>query len=172
MEQSRSWEANRHCQEISCFLWNPKFHYRVHKSPLLFPILSHMHPMHIFPPCFSKIHFNIIIPSAPRSFDCSLGVVNLFWYYLPTNLTIKIYLRYEVFTAVKILVEVLRAVTPCSVLPQHYTASQLMRPLPENRFHSETLAMLRVFVSFTWRNVSKSDGRSVKLLLTFVWRRS
>jgi hypothetical protein len=31
-------------------LWNRKVHYRVHNSPLLVPVMSHMHSVHIVPP--------------------------------------------------------------------------------------------------------------------------
>jgi hypothetical protein len=46
MGQSPSWEANSHSasQEISRPLWDQKVHNRVHKSPLLAPVQSHMNP--------------------------------------------------------------------------------------------------------------------------------
>jgi len=72
MAQNVSWEANSisACQEISCLLWNPKVHYRVHNISI--PVQSQMHPVHTFSPYFPNIHSNIIFPSAPRSNAWSL----------------------------------------------------------------------------------------------------
>jgi hypothetical protein len=74
MEQRPLWEANSHSasQEIARLLCKPKVYYRVHKSPPLVSILSKMNTVHNIPPCFPKIHSNIILPSMPRSYEWSL----------------------------------------------------------------------------------------------------
>jgi len=61
MERSPSWE-------IPNLFRNPKVHYRVHKSQLVVPIMSHMNPILTFPPNFPDIHSNIFFSSTPRSF--------------------------------------------------------------------------------------------------------
>jgi hypothetical protein len=65
MELSPSREA-ANCaatQELPSVLWNPKVHYRVHKSPPLVPTLSQIDPMPTIPSYLSKIHFNIVTDS-------------------------------------------------------------------------------------------------------------
>jgi hypothetical protein len=57
-ELSPSWAT----QELPSISWNPKVQYRVHKSPPLVPILSHINPIHAIPSYLSKIHFNIVHP--------------------------------------------------------------------------------------------------------------
>jgi hypothetical protein len=47
------------------WLWNQKVHYYVLKRSPLEPIFSPLNLVHIFTPYFSKIHFNIILPSMP-----------------------------------------------------------------------------------------------------------
>jgi hypothetical protein len=67
MEQS-PWETDSSSisREISHLLWNPKVHYRFHKSTPLDPNLSHSEPIHILTLHFLTIYFNIILQSKLR----------------------------------------------------------------------------------------------------------
>jgi hypothetical protein len=69
MELSPSWEA-ADCaatQELSSILWNPKVHYRVHKSPPLAPIPRQISLVHTNPSHLSEIHYNILPPTSRSS---------------------------------------------------------------------------------------------------------
>jgi hypothetical protein len=69
MEQSPCLEGNSYSfsQEIPNILRTPMFHYRFHKSQPLVPTLSQNNSVYDLPFYFSKIHFNITLPSTASS---------------------------------------------------------------------------------------------------------
>jgi hypothetical protein len=75
MELVRSWEAASCAatHEPPNILWNPKVHYRVHKSPPVVPALSQIEPVHTNPSYLSKISFNVIHPPTSWSSSWSLS---------------------------------------------------------------------------------------------------
>jgi hypothetical protein len=84
MSPSRETASCAATQVFPNILWNPKIHYRVHKSPRLVPILSQIDSVHTTPFNSSNIHFNIIHPSPSWTTFQSLP----FWlsYQYPTRI--------------------------------------------------------------------------------------
>jgi hypothetical protein len=59
-------------KKLPHILWKSMVYHHVHKNLPLVSVLSHMHPFHILPTYFPKIHFNIILPSLSRCSEWSL----------------------------------------------------------------------------------------------------
>jgi hypothetical protein len=59
------WEADNFffIQEIPYILWNPKVHYRIHKSPPHVPLLSQINPATFHTSHFSSAQYGDLINS-------------------------------------------------------------------------------------------------------------
>jgi len=77
MEHNASWEVNSHSasQDILRLICNVKDQYLVHISSPQNPVLKQMNSVHNLRNYFSKIYFNIILPSTPSSFEWSLPFI-------------------------------------------------------------------------------------------------
>ena len=64
-------------QLIPLILWNPKVHYRIHKSPPPVPILIQINKVKVSTAQALKTHFNIILSSKPWPFKCSFSLMFL-----------------------------------------------------------------------------------------------
>jgi hypothetical protein len=64
--------VTQHDKKYPAFLYNPKIHFHVHKSPPLDPILSQPNPVRPIDPYLPKVHFKVILPPTPRSSQWSL----------------------------------------------------------------------------------------------------
>ena len=106
-------------QQIPRNLWHTKVHRRFHNSPQLVPILSQKNSVRVLLQFSFNIHFNITLPSTPRSPQRSL----FYRFPLPPNT-----LYINVFSHI-------RATSPANLISldfNHYSASTTNPEAPQH----------------------------------------
>jgi hypothetical protein len=63
----KSWLSLSLSKNILLSLWNPKVHNRVHKSPPLDPVPSHLNSVRPIDPSLPQVKINVILPPTPGS---------------------------------------------------------------------------------------------------------
>jgi hypothetical protein len=165
IELSPSWEA-ANCaatQEFPTFLWNPKIHYGVHKSPPLVPILSQINPIHT---TLSKIHFNIVhhlslgIHSGLFLSGCPINILYVFL--LPIRATCPAHLILPDLVTLIMFDEEYKlwSTSLCSLLQPPVTSCLFGPNFPLNTLFSHTLSLcsslnVRDQVSYPHRTTGK-----------------
>ena len=127
---------------------NPKFNYRIHKTSPAFLILSKIDRVHAPSSHFSKIYFNIILSSTPKSSKCSPFLRfpdqnPVCTSFRPLHATCPPYLsRLDLITRM-ILREKYRAQSSslCSLLHSSVTSSLLGPNILLNALFSKTLSL-------------------------------
>jgi hypothetical protein len=124
-------------QELPNILWNPKVHYRVHKSLPLISILSQINPVHTTPFYLSKIQFNIThqrslgLPTGlfPSGFHTNILYAFLFSPFVLHALLISSSLTWSLYLCLT------KSTVFSNLIPLHPSAVQIFSPAPCSSFY-------------------------------------
>ena len=167
MEQNPSWEANRFSasQEIPCFLWNPKVHYRIHKCPppvlipsQLSPVRTH-HPISLRSILILSSHLRLCLLSGLVPSDFPTKTLFL---PLPIRATCPAHRILLNFITRTILVEEYRSLSSslCSFIHSPVTSSLLGPNILLDTLFSNTLSLRSsVIVSDQVSHPYKTTGK-------------